>query len=205
MIPVLAFFGAFNPPTVAHIALAEEAMARTGREAVVFVPSRADYIRHAQGKDFAFSGQARLDMLAACAAARPWMRVCDWELYQRAQPRTYETLRYLRGAGMDAMLLVGSDKLKELQTVWRHTDKIAREFGFCCLTRGEDDVRAMIENDPFLRALNILVIETPPDTRGVSSTAARRLIAHGADDEALSAMLPREILPYIRREYPHEA
>ena len=48
---VLAFFGAFNPPTVAHIELARFAMERTGRDGVVFVPSKSVYIRGEQGKD----------------------------------------------------------------------------------------------------------------------------------------------------------
>ena len=42
---VLAFFGAFNPPTVAHVESARFAMERTGREGVVFVPSKSVYIR----------------------------------------------------------------------------------------------------------------------------------------------------------------
>ena len=46
----LAFFGAFNPPTLAHLELAEYALAGTGRETVVFVPSRSAYIREDQGK-----------------------------------------------------------------------------------------------------------------------------------------------------------
>ena len=51
----LAFFGAFNPPTVAHIQLAEFALRATGREKVIFVPSKAAYIKDEQGKDFAYT------------------------------------------------------------------------------------------------------------------------------------------------------
>ena len=38
---VLAFFGAFNPPTTAHLELADFARKATGREGVIFVPSQA--------------------------------------------------------------------------------------------------------------------------------------------------------------------
>lgn len=34
----LAFFGAFNPPTVAHLELARFALEQTGRERAIFVP-----------------------------------------------------------------------------------------------------------------------------------------------------------------------
>ena len=79
----LAFFGAFNPPTAAHLRLAEHAMRQAGREVTVFVPSQTVYIRDAQGKDYAFPDEARLRMLRAAAAVRPWMRVCDWEMRQK--------------------------------------------------------------------------------------------------------------------------
>ena len=60
---VLAFFGAFNPPTIAHVEMAEKAMEETGREGVVFVPSRMTYIEKEQGKNFAFGDMERLSML----------------------------------------------------------------------------------------------------------------------------------------------
>ena len=44
------------------------AMEATGRKAVIFVPSKAAYIRQEQGKDFAFSNEERLAMLRAAAA-----------------------------------------------------------------------------------------------------------------------------------------
>ena len=54
---VLAFFGAFNPPTRAHLELADYAWRETGREGVIFVPSRTDYIRNDQGKDAVYSNE----------------------------------------------------------------------------------------------------------------------------------------------------
>ena len=110
----LAFFGAFNPPTTAHIELAHYAMEQTGRETVVFVPSRSAYIREEQGKDYAYSDRARLAMLRAAREKRPWMAVTDYELTLDHQPRSYETLCRLKEEGYDAALLMGSDKLAEL-------------------------------------------------------------------------------------------
>ena len=76
----LAFFGAFNPPTTAHLELARYALEQTGRETVVFVPSRSAYIREEQGKDYAYSDRARLAMLRAAREKRPWMAVTEYEL-----------------------------------------------------------------------------------------------------------------------------
>ena len=96
---VLAFFGAFNPPTVAHVELARFAMEQTGREGVVFVPSKSVYIRGEQGKDFAYGEAERLEMLRRAVASRPWMAVSDIEFHEKAQPRTYDSLCRLRDQG----------------------------------------------------------------------------------------------------------
>ena len=40
----LAFFGAFNPPTLAHLDLAKFALDETGGEMAIFVPSKEAYI-----------------------------------------------------------------------------------------------------------------------------------------------------------------
>ena len=69
----LAFFGAFNPPTVAHLNLARFAMTATEAQQVIFVPSKAVYIRAEQGKDFAYTDAERLAMLRKAAESRPWM------------------------------------------------------------------------------------------------------------------------------------
>ncbi len=199
MTRVLAFFGAFNPPTKAHMALAEAAMKALGAEGVVFVPSKAAYIRAVQGKDFAYPDETRLEMLRALQKTRSWMLVCGWELDRPAQPRTWETLRYLRGAGLSPVLLLGSDKLAEFRSSWRRSDEIVRDYGVACLRRGDDDAELARERE-YIVSRGIALVDTPPRTRFVSSTKARRLIAQGADDAALEALLPPEILPFVRAQ-----
>ena len=200
MISALAFFGAFNPPTAAHLGLARFALEQTGRGKVVFVPSRSDYIRSDQGKDFAYGNEQRLAMLRKAAESRPWMDVTDHELRLDHQPRTYDTLCFLREAGYDASLLMGSDKLPELEHGWLHVEEIAREFGIVCLTRGKDECGRMIREDPYLRSLApyIQVLETSEETRGVSSTRARRLVREIREKkEELARLVPPEIQPLL--------
>ncbi len=196
----LAFFGAFNPPTVAHLELAEFAMKRTGAERVLFVPSKSRYIRVKQGKDFAYGEEQRLEMLRRAAESRPWMEVTDIEIRMEEQPRTYETLCRLREKGREATLLVGSDKLAEMETGWRHVEDIAREFGIAVLTRGADECGRMIRESAFLSGLSpwITVLETPAETRNVSSTAVRTRMAEiRALRAEIGGMVPEEILPLL--------
>lgn len=193
----LAFFGAFNPPTVAHLELARFAREKTGAEQAVFVPSRAVYIREAQGKDYAYTDAQRLAMLRAAAEKRPWMAVTDWEMRQERQPRSYETLCHLREEeGGPVKLLMGSDKLPELEHGWLHVEEIVREFGIVCLTRGADECGRMLREDPYLRSLadGIMVLETPESLRGVSSTEVRKRIREiRRMEEELERLVPPEI------------
>ena len=197
---VLVFTGAFNPPTNAHLGLAELAFRAAGREGVVFVPSRADYIRTEQGKDMAYSDRERLALLRTLAQSRPWMRVSDWETRQQAQPRTYLTLCHLRDEGYLPSLLIGSDKLRELSTAWQFVPEIIREFGIVCLARGEDDCERIIREDPLLRTLSegIETVETPETWRGISSSGVRSVLRQIGELEAeLNRMVPEEIRPML--------
>ena len=196
----LAFFGAFNPPTAAHLDLACFAMEQTGAEQVIFVPSRSAYIRDDQGKDYAYTDGQRLRMLNTAAKSRPWMRVYDGEIHGETQPRTYTTLCRMRDEGTSAALLMGSDKLPELEKGWRHVREIAEEFGIVCLTRGSDACGEMIRKDPYLRTLEpyIRVLETPPETRNISSTAVRERVRRIREAQAeLAEMVPQEIIPLL--------
>ena len=194
---VLAFFGAFNPPTRAHLELADFARRETGRDGVIFVPSRTDYIRNDQQKDAAFSGEMRLAMLCRLAETRPWMRVTDMELRQPSQPRTYVTLCALRREGFTPSLLLGADKLPELSG-WRYMPDLILEFGIVCLARGNASCRRIIEEDPFLRDLkdHIRLLETPGELRNVSSSAVRKALREGRQD-SLARMVPEEILSML--------
>ena len=194
---ILTFFGAFNPPTLAHIKLAEKAMRDTGSSGVMFVLSKSDYILNKQLKDFAFDDSERLSLLNDIAAARPWMSVCGWELNQPKQPRTYITLCHLRDEGFSPRLLVGSDKLKELSDKWVYVDEIAQEFGVVAIERGGDDARAIIEESPRLSRLkeHIRVVEAPEDLKFVSSSLVREKLRLIRDTRAeLTQLVPEETI-----------
>ena len=204
---VLAFFGAFNPPTRAHLELADFAWRETGREGVIFVPSRTDYIRNDQGKDAVYSNEEREELLRRLAESRPWIRVCDWELHQAEQPRTYRTLCHLREEGYEPSLLMGSDKLRELSSGWKHVPEIAREFGIVCLARGKDSCREIIRDDPFLQAISdgIVLLDTPDHWKEISSTAVREILRQPGDPEdRFNGLVPEEIRELVRRKQKQE-
>ena len=200
---VLAFFGAFNPPTLAHVMMAQKALLETGRESVVFVPSRMSYIAGEQGKDYAFEDNLRLDMLRKICEVRSWMEVSDLELKADHQPRTYETLCMLRRQGYDPALLCGADKLAEMETEWKYVDRIAVECGIVCMERSGDNVRELLKESSFLKSLAeyITVVETTDAFRSISSSKVRRLLLDIRErKQELAGLVPDEILNMLLKE-----
>ena len=124
----LLFAGAFNPVTVAHLNCALTAISQTGRDYVMFVPSKETYIRFDQKKDYVYSDEDRLAMLKRIADTHKEILVSDYELKNDHQPRTYETLCALKQQGYQCSLLFGTDKLIELSTAWKHVKEIAEEL-----------------------------------------------------------------------------
>ena len=190
----LAFFGAFNPPTRAHIDLAEFALQETGSKDVIFVPSKSTYITEDQKKSFAFSDEDRIDMLKRIADNRSWMRWTDVEMRQSEQPRTYNTLCMLRDLGETPSLLLGADKLEELEHLWRNVNKIAEEFGIVCMDRGDIDCESVIQNSPFLTSLNIRVVHVPSAYKNISSSQIRASLLQLYNvQKTLQELLPQEL------------
>ena len=190
----LAFFGAFNPPTRAHIDLAEISMKSVGAEEVIFVPSKSVYIMEDQKKGFAFSDANRIEMLAQIASNRPWMRYTDIEMKEPVQPRTYNTLCRLREMGEDPTLLLGADKLPELDHLWQYVPEMAAEFGIVCMDRGDLDCETLIRESPFLTSLNIRVVHVPDTYKEITSSRVRHCLFNLYElKEELSALLPPEL------------
>ena len=190
----LAFFGAFNPPTRAHIDLAEFAREAVGAEDVIFVPSKSVYIRDEQKKSFVFSDEDRIKMLQRITADRPKARWTDIEMKQAEQPKTYHTLCMLREQGEDPALLVGADKLPELEHLWCYVREMADEFGIVCMDRGDMDCETMIRENPFLASLHLQVVHVPDIYKNVSSTRVREcLFQFNLLKNELLSLLPPEL------------
>lgn len=190
----LLFAGAFNPVTVAHLNCALTAISQTGRDYVMFVPSKETYIRFDQKKDYVYSDEDRLAMLKRIADTHKEILVSDYELKNDHQPRTYETLCALKQQGYQCSLLFGTDKLIELSTAWKHVKEIAEEFGIVCMKRNHTDIRSVIENDPLLKEIQdyIEIVETDENLQDVSSSSFRKLMKEDRKEEALQ-LVPEEI------------
>jgi nicotinic acid mononucleotide adenylyltransferase len=106
-----AYPGTFDPPTIAHLAIAEAARAQCGVD-------RVDFVLNDQplGKGAITPLARRLAMLEAVAASRPWLGVAVSEYLHLADiARGYE------------VLVMGADKWEQLLDVQFYADAHARE------------------------------------------------------------------------------
>ncbi len=191
---VLFYGGAFNPVSKAHIELANYVRTSLQFDKVIFMPTKDQYIKHDEGKDFVIKDEKRKKLLEVVAKENDWMIVSDYELNLESQPRTYETLCFLRNEGYDLKLLIGSDWLLKLNSGWKYVDEIMHEFGVVLMTRNHDDIEQIIENDAYLKQYKdyITCITTPSFYQNISSTKIRHALFSG-NIQALEQMLPKEI------------
>ncbi len=149
------FPGSFDPPTVAHVAVAEAAWRQCGLDRLDLVVSRDPL-----GKDR--GGQAALDdrvaLLEALRAGRPWLGVAV----------TDERLLADVAAGYDVLVL-GADKWAQLHDpAWYGGSVEARD---AALARLPHVVVAPRAGHPTPE--DVEVLDVHPDHHHVSSTAVR--------------------------------
>jgi cytidyltransferase-like protein len=159
--------GTFDPPTIAHVAIAEAALEQCRLDAV-------DFMLNAEplGKASVRSLPARIEMLEALTAARSWLRVVTTEH------------RYIAdiAQGYD-VLVVGADKWAQILDPGFYASEAERDAAVGRLPELAVVPRGGLALPP---ASVVLVIEETMTT--VSSTAARR----GAVE-----MVPPEVRPLL--------
>ena len=156
--PVGAYPGTFDPPTVAHLAIAEAAWRQGGLERIELVVSRSPLGKAPSVPSF----EDRLSVLDRVAAARPWLgiAVTDGRLIAEV------------AAGYDAVVM-GSDKwLQVVDSGWYGGSEAARDAAVAVLPRLLLVGRAGHAIEAGLPAGSI-VLEIDPAHAGVSSSAVR--------------------------------
>ncbi len=196
----LFFGGAFNPPTKAHLLLAEELKTAFCFDKVLLVPTKSKYILDVERKDSSFLEEERYQMLLALKKTHPFLDVSDIELRSKDQPRTYQTLKKLKEQGYDLTLMFGSDWLKSLQTAWMYVDELLSEFPLLVIRRNHDNVEKIIAEDPYLNARKShFTIYTPKqDFQSISSSEVRTLLRDFEKNRSrIQELVPEEVFRYM--------
>ena len=147
-----AYPGTFDPPTAAHLAIAEAARSQCGLTVVHLIVNRQPL-----GKTSVRPLATRLAMLEAVAATRPWLEVIvtdDLHLADIAD-------------GYDVLVL-GADKWQQVLDPAFYDSVGARDAAVASLPRLAVAPRQQL---PVPEACTVL--EVPEDVAAMSSTAAR--------------------------------
>jgi nicotinate-nucleotide adenylyltransferase len=168
--------GTFDPVHNAHLALARAALEHLALERILWLPTGVPKYR-AAAKTPAYH---RAAMLRLALAGEPRYGLDERELDPAHSGYTVDTLKALGGR---PMLLLGADQYAKFETWhrWREILELATLAVFARPGWSVPDARA--RHVPF----------APMD---ISASDIRARLARGAD---VSAMVPAEVLEYIRR------
>ena len=125
--------GSFNPVHIGHLVIAEEVLAQTGCDVVLFIPAYSP--PHKELKDPGPS--LRLAMLEASIADNPRFRASDCEIRRSGISYTIDTIRHLveEGAVESKPFLVIGDDLVEGFGGWRESEAVALETSLLIVHR----------------------------------------------------------------------
>jgi nicotinate-nucleotide adenylyltransferase len=168
--------GAFNPPHVGHLTIAQEAHARLGLDEVLFVPMARAPHREIEPEP---GPEVRLRLVELAVAGDARLTASSLEVDRGGRSYTGDTLRALRDAGPadELVLILGGDAAAGLPD-WREPQAILELASVAVADRGDYARERVGEALAGLRgAERIGFFEMP--RIDVSSSMVRRRVAEG--------------------------
>jgi nicotinate-nucleotide adenylyltransferase len=187
------FGGAFDPPHLAHVALARAAVLQLGLDQLRVLPTGQAWHKSRVLSDAAH----RLAMAREAFGEVPRAVVDDRELRRSGPTYTVDTLRELRREIPDATLLlvIGADQAEALQG-WHESAEILRLATIAVAARARPDPDAPPFDVTRLPAAAWTAVELPP--MPVSATQIRSRVAAG---QGIDQLVPGGVARYIARHH----
>jgi nicotinate-nucleotide adenylyltransferase len=193
--------GAFNPPHIGHLLLAQEAATSLGLDEVVLVPTGSAPHKRIEQEPGA---ELRLEMTIAAVAGVDGFRVSDVEVARAGPSFAYRTLELLADElpGSELTFVMGADVASGLAR-WKRPERVVELARVAVAGRPGFELDTI---DEVLAGLGAAIpaerIEMPPV--GISSTLIRERVATG---RPIRWMVPGSVERLIadRRLYGEEA
>ena len=180
------FGGTFDPPHVAHVVLAANAIHQLLLDSLIVTVAGVPWQK--VGSRTITDGEARMAMATAAFGTVDGVEVSDMELRRPGNSYTVDTLTELSGDDIDLFLLLGSDAAAGLDT-WERFEDVARLATIAVFPRrGHEDAEPP-EGFAWER-LDLPGLE-------VSSTDIRRRVDEG---EPIDGLVTAEIHTLIRAD-----
>jgi nicotinate-nucleotide adenylyltransferase len=168
--------GAFNPPHIGHLALAQEARARLELDEVLLTPMARAPHREIEPEP---GPQVRLRMVELAVQGDVRLDACPIEIDRGGRSYTVDTLRALRDRGPadERFLVLGGDAAAGLPS-WREPEEVLRLATVAVAEReGWERDRVLEALDGLAGAERVVFFEMP--RIDVSSSLVRRRAAEG--------------------------
>ena len=187
------FGGAFDPPHLAHVALARVAIEQLELDALWVIPTG-----HAWHKTRTLSpAEHRLNMAKLAFSSDAKVFVDDRETRRAGPTYTIDTLNALKAEKplADLFLIIGADQARSL-TTWHRWQEVVQSATICVACRDDSKKAA----DEFIPPVNLksrfLRLEMPANP--VSATAIRARVAHS---EPIAALVGEPVARYIAQHH----
>lgn len=177
------FGGAFDPPHLGHVALAEAAIAHFSLERLVVIPTGV-----APHKEVTTPAELRCRLAEAAFATVPRAEISRWEIERGEPSYTLETTRWARERYGELIFLVGADQFAKLET-WYRPDDVLELARLGVATRpgypreALDAVLAKLRDPSRVEFFEL-------DPHAVSSTEVRDRVARG---EPIDGLVPAAV------------
>jgi nicotinate-nucleotide adenylyltransferase len=188
------FGGSFNPPHLAHLAVAEAARDQLGLDRVLWVPAATP--PHKQGQTMP-AAEYRLAMTRRAVESNAAFSVSEAEVERAGISYTVETIRALQEEhpAVDFSLLLGGDSLAQFER-WVRPDEILRRVPLVVYPRPGADLAGVAA--PVMARVTFL--DRP--LLDPSSTVIRRLMRAG---RSVRYLVPDAVLDYAAEHALYEA
>ena len=181
--------GSFDPPHVAHLAIASEACHTLGLERVLFVPAAAPPHK---GTGEQTSAEVRLELTSLAIDDDLRFTASGIEI-ERGLVYTADTLRALneRYADHELVFIMGSDSLLQLET-WHDPEQLLAQCSLAVAPRPGDSPEAIAGAAARWGPYRVTVLDVP--LLDVSSTDIR---ARAAQRRPIRYLVPHRVEQYI--------
>jgi nicotinate-nucleotide adenylyltransferase len=186
--------GTFDPPHLAHLAIAEAAREHFLLERVIWLPAGDPPHK----PDTVSPQEHRYAMTLLATADHPHFEVSRLELELEGPSFTLHTLQHYAHThvGYDLYFIIGADSLQELMT-WRRPEEIVKLARVIAVTRPGSELTLAALPPELAPRINLL----PQPGMAISSTDLRKRVAAG---KSIRYLTPAPVETYLRKHRLYE-
>ncbi|MCB2292728.1 nicotinate (nicotinamide) nucleotide adenylyltransferase [Clostridium algoriphilum] len=191
---IIIYGGSFNPPSLAHITLANQLLISTGAKKLLFVPVGDHY-----NKKGLIPAYHRVNMLKLACNKNRRLLVDTMEIDTERKLYTIETLDKLKEKypGDDLCFVMGSDNLRDVLN-WKDWKRLLTNYKIIAIDRGEDRLWKVLDDNPIMKSYKENIIQVAGLIQSnISSTIIRENIKNKRNIGHLTTI---EIIKYIKKE-----